>query len=148
MSFEVLVSVKTEASVFCVVTPRWPIGGYQGFGTTRFLQLQPWKCSSETSVLTYKYTRHYSTEDRIVHDRFVTGHHYVLSRTGALLTDKHLPCLEILLPFGVSLSGYALLNVSRTGGRDFDANWCSRMSTRSAGECICTAFAHLAWVAA
>jgi hypothetical protein len=36
--------------------------------------------------------------------------------------------------FSTSLSGYALLNASRTAANDFDAKWCSRVNTRCARE--------------
>jgi hypothetical protein len=39
-----------------------------------------------------------------------------------------------IVSFGTSLSGYALLNASRTAANDFDSKQCSRMSTRSASE--------------
>jgi hypothetical protein len=41
-------------------------------------------------------------------------------------------CIVVLL--GISLLGYALLNVSRTAADEFDAKQCSRMNTRSARE--------------
>jgi hypothetical protein len=41
-------------------------------------------------------------------------------------------CIVVL--FGTSLSGYTLLNVSRTAANDFDAKQCSRMNTRSTLE--------------
>jgi hypothetical protein len=50
-------------------------------------------------------------------------------------------CNAVLL--GTSLSGYALLNASRTAANDFYAKFCSRMNTRSAREY--TMFA-LAWL--
>jgi hypothetical protein len=41
-------------------------------------------------------------------------------------------CVVVL--FGTSLSGHALLNASRTAANDFDAKQCSRMNTRSTRE--------------
>jgi hypothetical protein len=38
-------------------------------------------------------------------------------------------CIVVL--FGTSLSGYALLNASRTAANDFDTKYCSRTNTRS-----------------
>jgi hypothetical protein len=40
----------------------------------------------------------------------------------------------IAVSLGTSLSGYALLNASRTAANDFDAKLCSRMNTGSARE--------------
>jgi hypothetical protein len=46
---------------------------------------------------------------------------------------KHFTCPEMPLPVDV-LSGYALLNASRTAANDRDAKQCLRMKTRSAHE--------------
>jgi hypothetical protein len=61
---------------------------------------------------------------------------------------KHFLCPEIffswcIVLFGTSLSGYALLNASRTAANNFDAKWSSRMNTRSAREGTVFASAHL-----